>query len=263
VSRAALVHSGDIPWPPSVHEFFPPDLFGGNGPWFTKFTLLVWLAVALIIVFFLVAYRDPKMVPGKMQWIAESIYGFNRNDIARDVIGHEGIKFAPYLATLFTFIAVTNIFSIIPGIQISPNSHIAFPAMLAIITYVLYIYWGIRRHGFGKFVKQSLILPDVPWWLLPLLIVIEFAQVFVFRPITLALRLFANMFAGHLLLLVFILGGDYMLTQGTGALPLLSPFAFLMGIVLTFFEALIQVLQAYIFVLLTALYIAGALAEEH
>jgi F-type H+-transporting ATPase subunit a len=263
VSRAALVHSGDIPWPPSVHEFFPPDLFGGNGPWFTKFTLLVWLAVALIIVFFLVAYRDPKMVPGKMQWIAESIYGFNRNDIARDVIGHEGIKFAPYLATLFTFIAVTNIFSIIPGIQISPNSHIAFPAMLAIITYVLYIYWGIRRHGFGKFVKQSLILPDVPWWLLPLLIVIEFAQVFVFRPITLALRLFANMFAGHIVLLVFTLGGFLIAGAGNWFIKPISVVSWALAILITFLEALICLLQAYVFVMLTSSYLQTSLAEEH
>jgi F-type H+-transporting ATPase subunit a len=105
--------------------------------------------------------------------------------------------------------------------------------------------------------------PGVPTWIYGLLAPIEFVSTILVRPLTLGLRLFANMFAGHLLLLVFILGGDFMLTQGTGALPWLSPFAFLMAIVLTFFEALIQVLQAYIFVLLTALYIAGALVDEH
>src|SRR5262245_54774204 len=99
---------------------------------------MVWVAVAAIIIFFLVAYRNPKLVPSKAQWIAESIYSFNRDGIAKEMIGHEGLRFAPYFATLFVFILVTNFFAIIPVFQISPNSHIAFPAMLAIITYVLY-----------------------------------------------------------------------------------------------------------------------------
>ena len=103
----------------------------------------------------------------------------------------------------------------------------------------------------------------MPAWIAPLVAILEVFQVIVTRPLTLGLRLFANMYAGHLLLLVFILGGEYMLTEGTGLLPVLSPFAFLMGIVMSLFEALIQVLQAYIFTLLTALYIAGALADEH
>jgi F-type H+-transporting ATPase subunit a len=262
VSKAALIQSESIPWPPSVDEFFPPDLFGGSNPLLTKFVLLVWLAVALIIVFFVVAYRNPKMVPSKMQWLAESIYGFNRTDIAETMIGHEGLRFAPYLTTLFCFIAVTNIFAIIPGIQISPNSHIAFPAMLAIITWVLYMYWGIRRHGFGKFVKQSLIPPDVPWWLLPLLIVIEFAQVFVLRPVTLALRLFANMFAGHIVLLVFTLGG-FLIAGAAWYVKPVSVVSWALAILITFLEALICLLQAYVFAMLTSSYLQTSLAEEH
>jgi F-type H+-transporting ATPase subunit a len=263
VSRAALVHSGSIPWPPSVDEFFPPDLFGGNNPLLTKFALLLWLAVALIIIFYLVAYRKPQIVPGKMQWIAESIYGFNRDDIAHDVIGHEGVKFAPYLATLFSFIAVTNIFAIIPGIQISPNSHIAFPATLAIITWFLYMYWGVRKHGFGKFVKQSLIPPDVPWWLLPLLIVIEFAQVVLLRPVTLALRLFANMFAGHIVLLVFTLGGFLIAGASNWFVKPISLVSWALAILITFLEALVCLLQAYVFVMLTSSYLQTSLSEEH
>jgi F-type H+-transporting ATPase subunit a len=262
VSRAALIQSESIPWPPSVDEFFPPDLFGGNNPLLTKFTLLIWLGAAVVIIFFVVAYRSPKMVPGKMQWLAESIYGFNRNDIAETMIGHEGLRFAPYLTSLFCFIAVTNLFAIIPGIQISPNSHIAFPAMLAIITWVLYMYWGIRRHGFGKFVKQSLIPPDVPWWLLPLLVLIEFAQVFVLRPITLALRLFANMFAGHIVLLVFTLGG-FLIAGSAWYLKPVSLVSWALAIAITFLETLICLLQAYVFTMLTSSYLQTSLAEEH
>ncbi len=262
MSRAALVLNGNLPWPPSVDDFYLPDLFGGNSPWFTKFTLMVWIAVAAIIIFFLVAYRNPKMVPTKMQWIAESIYGFNRDGVAKEMIGHEGLRFAPYLATLFCFIAVTNIFAIVPFFQVSPNSHIAFPAMLAVITYVLYLYWVIRKHGFGKFIKQSLIPPDVPWWLIPLLVLIEFAQTFVLRPFTLALRLFANMFAGHIVLLVFTLGGFALLNASALWAPA-SLLSWALAVALTFLEALICMLQAYVFVLLTSSYLQTSLAEEH
>src|SRR5258708_4304465 len=156
---------------------------------------MVWFAVALIIVFFLVAYRSPKLVPTKLQWLAESIYGFGRETVAKEVIGVEGLRFAPYLATLFCFVLVTNVFGIVPLLQVSPNSHIAFPAVLAIISYVLFLYQGIRRHGLFKYLKMNLFIPGVPWPMYFLLVPIELLSTFVLRPFTLALRLFANMFA--------------------------------------------------------------------
>ena len=88
--------------------------------------------------------------------MAESVYGFTRDNIAREMIGHEGVKFAPYFTTLFSFILLTNLFGIIPFIQISPNSHIAFPMILAVISYVMFNYVGIRRHGFFKYMKIAL-----------------------------------------------------------------------------------------------------------
>jgi F-type H+-transporting ATPase subunit a len=253
--------AAEIPWPPSVEDFYLPPLVEGANPWFTKITLLVWVAVAAIIIFFLVTYRDPKLVPTKRQWIAESIYGFVRNNVARDLIGHDGIRFAPYLTTLFCFILLTNLFGIIPGIQMSPNSHIAFPAILAVISWVLFNAVGIRQHGFAKYMKNSLI-PPAPWFILPLLVPIEFISTFVFRPFTLAVRLFANMFAGHMILLVFTLGGFVMLNSNAWLAPV-SVVSWLMAIALTFLEALVIVLQAYVFTVLTASYIQGALAEEH
>ncbi len=261
-STALVLSSGDLPWPPSIEDFYLPDLLGGHESWVTKFTGMVWLAVAIILVFFLVAYRNPKMVPGKMQWLAESVYGFNRDGIAKELIGHEGLRFAPYLTTLFCFIAITNIFAIVPILQISPNSHIAFPVMLAAITYVLYFYWGIKKHGLGHYLKMSLIPPDVPKGLYILLVPIEFLQVFILRPFTLSLRLFANMFAGHMMLLVFTLGGFVMLNASLWLAPVsLLSWAFAIG--LTLFEALICLLQAYVFVLLTSSYLQSSLAEEH
>ena len=257
----AMVPSEDkLPFPPGVEDFFPPPLVGDD-PWITKFTLLVWVAVAVIILFFLFTYRKPQLVPTKRQWLAESIYGFTRNNVAGDMIGHEGVRFAPYLTTLFCFILLTNFMGLIPGIQISPNSHIAFPAILAVISYVMFISIGVRKHGFFKYVKHSLI-PPAPWFILPLLIPIEFISTFLVRPFTLALRLFANMFAGHMILLVFTLGGFALLNANILFAPA-SLLSWALAIALTFLEALVAILQAYVFVVLTASYVQGSLAEEH
>ncbi|MEK8109515.1 F0F1 ATP synthase subunit A [Micromonospora sp. M12] len=232
-----------------------------NAPWFTKFTAMIWIAVGVLIIFFLATYRKPQLVPTKKQWFAESIYGFVRNNISVDMIGHQGVRFAPYFTTLFCFVLLTNAFAIIPLFQISPNSHIAFPAILAVISYVLFNYIGIRHHGFGKYFKHALI-PPAPWYILPLLIPIEAFSTFIIRPFSLAVRLFANMFAGHMLLLVFTLGGFAMLNANAWLAPI-SVVSWVMTVALTLLEALVIVLQAYVFTVLSASYIQGAIAEEH
>jgi F0F1-type ATP synthase, subunit a len=257
---AGMVAS-DVHFPPTVDEFFPPALFGLDG-WLTKFTIYAWVAVALLIIFFLVAYRRPTLVPGRLQWMAESVYGFARNSIAVPMIGHDGVKFAPYFTTLLCFILLTNLYGIIPGIQISVNTHIAFPIILAVISYVMFNYIGIRKHGFVKYMRNSLV-PPAPWYILPILIPIEFFSTFIVRPITLALRLFANMFAGHMILAVFALGGFALLNAQTWYIKPISVLSWGMAIALTFLEALVILLQAYVFVVLTSSYISGALAEEH
>jgi F-type H+-transporting ATPase subunit a len=248
-------------FPPGVDDFFLPSL--GLGNWITKFTLLIWLAVALIIIFFLVAYRKPKLVPTKGQWLAESSYGFIRDGVAREVIGHDGLRFAPYLASLFLFILVSNLFGIIPFIQVSPMSHIAFPIVLAVATYVLYLYLGMRKHGVWGYLKMTIFPPGAPIALYPLLVPIEFTQYFITQPVTLSVRLFANMFAGHLILLVFTLGGFVLLGAGNIALAAAGFISFGMAIIMTIFEAIVAILQAYVFVILTASYIQSSLAEEH
>jgi F-type H+-transporting ATPase subunit a len=258
VSGHLGVLASDLPFPPSVEDFYLP---GWMYPWVTKFTVLIWIGAAAVIIYFLMAYRNPKLVPTKRQWVAESIYGFARNNVAIDVIGHEGARFAPYLASLFSFLLIVNIFGILPFAQISPNAHIAFPAALAIITYILYNWVGIRKHGFGKYLKLML-MPPAPMWLMPLLLPIEFLQNFILRPVTLSLRLFANMFAGHVILLVFALSG-FALINANALLAPVSVLSWVMTILLTFFELLVAAMQAYVFTLLTAVYVQGSLADEH
>ena len=260
----SIVLAADVPFPPSVEDFYLPSILpwgAHDNYWFTKITALVWLTAAVLIIFFLVAYRKPQLVPTKKQWIAESIYGFVRNNISVEMIGHRGVNFAPYLTTLFCFIFLNNLWGIVPFVQISPNSHIAFPAMLAVFSYLLFIVVGVRQHGFVKYFKLALV-PPAPWFILPLLIPIEFFSTFLVRPFSLAVRLFANMFAGHMLLLVFTLGGFAMLNANAWFLPF-SIVSWAMTIALTFLEFLVIALQAYVFTVLTASYVQGALAEEH
>jgi F-type H+-transporting ATPase subunit a len=249
-------------FPPSIEEFFLPGL--GGQPWISKITVLLWAGVALTILYFLIAYRNPKLVPTKSQWIAESMYGFVRDGVARQTIGsQEGLRFAPYLASLFLFVLVTNLWGIIPFAQISPNSHIAFPAFLGVISWLMYNYIGIRKHGLGKYLKMNTFPEGTPLWIAPLLVPMEFFSNLIIRPVTLAVRLFANMFAGHLILLVFTLGGFTLLGLNSILLKPVSLLAWLLAIVLTLFEAVVAVLQAYVFIVLTAAYLQGALAEEH
>jgi F-type H+-transporting ATPase subunit a len=263
VTGQTIVLAKGVPFPPTVNDFFPPSVspWGGDSPWFTKITVMVWLSVAIIILYFLLSYRKPTLVPSKKQWISESIYGFVRNNISVEMLGSkDGVRFAPYLATLFSFIFVTNLWGIIPWFQISPNSHIAFPAVLAGLTYIVFIYQGFKRHGWG-YIKHSLILP-APWFIQPILIPIEFFSNFLVRPFSLAVRLFANMFAGHMLLLVFTLGGFAMISAHALLAPV-SLLSWIMTVAFTFLDFAIIALQAYVFTVLTASYIQGSLAEGH
>jgi F-type H+-transporting ATPase subunit a len=258
----AVLAEGGAHFPPSIEEFFLPGL--GGQPWVSKITVLLWAGVALTILYFLIAYRNPKLVPSKNQWIAESMYGFVRDGVARQTIGsHEGLQFAPYLTSLFLFVLVSNLWGIIPFAQISPMSHIAFPAFLGVISWLMYNYVGIRKHGLGKYLRMNTFPEGTPLWIAPLLIPMEFFSNLIIRPVTLAVRLFANMFAGHLILLVFTLGGFTLLGANAVFLKPVSLIAWLLAIVLTLFEAVVAVLQAYVFIVLTAAYLQGALAEEH
>ena len=245
---------------PGVEDFQLPPIFGPV----TKPVLELALAAIIVVVLFRLAVRKPQLVPSKTQFLGESFHGIVRNSIAKDMIGPEFLRYVPFLTALFAFILVNNLFGIIPFIQFPTFSHPGVPYALALLVWVIFTVVGIRHHGLGGYLRISTWPPDVPWWVRIILTPIEFISNIILRPVTLSLRLFGNMFAGHLLLLLFILGGQYMLfTADSILLKILSPFAFLMAIVFTFFEAFVQVVQAYIFVMLTASYIGTVLADDH
>jgi F-type H+-transporting ATPase subunit a len=247
--------------PPSSLEFEYPPIFE-QVAWFTKPILQILIAFVVVLVLFWLAARKRALVPGKLQFAGEGVYGFIRNGVGRDVIGHGFEKYVPFLVTLFAFIYVNNVMGIFPGFNFPTMSRIAIPISLAVMVWLVYNYVGIRKQGFFGYFTAMMFPPGVPKPVYILLAPIEFVSTFLVRPVTLALRLFANMFAGHLLLLVFILGGAYMLANESALLNVLSVAAFGTGIVLTFFEALIQLLQAYIFTLLTTVYISLAVHEH-
>jgi len=213
-------------------------------------------------VLLVLAARKASIVPDKLQYIGESGYSLIRDGMARDVIGPKGLPFAPFLASLFFFILANNFMSIVPFAQISPMSKFAFPLVLAVIVWILYNWIGIREQGAGRYFKDAAIPPGVPAAALILVTPIELLQVFVIRPFTLAVRLFANMFAGHMLLVVFSLGAVYLLTAG-GIFPVFGVASFVMALLMTFFELLVIVLQAYVFTVLTATYLNGAVEPAH
>lgn len=253
--------------PDPTHEFNPTPLwdFSIAGVEFaiTRITLINWVAILAVVTLFVAASRKPKIVPGKLQFVGESAYGFVRGSIARDVIGSHGVKYAPLLASFFFFILANNIMGIIPFAQVAPTGKFALPLLLSLIVYVWFIGVGIKHQGLLTYFKNLVFIPGVPWPLYFMLIPIEAAQKLVFRPFTLAVRLFANMFAGHLLIVVFALGGIYMLSQPAIGLKLLSPFALVFALGMVFFELLVQVLQAYVFTLLAATYLEEASGSGH
>ncbi|MGY1842154.1 F0F1 ATP synthase subunit A [Modestobacter sp. SYSU DS0875] len=252
--------------PPGLGEFFPEALFQFSilGVEFeiTRITLLLWIATAAMIAFLVATVRNPQIVPGKLQYLGESGYSFVRDGIARDVVGPKGLPFAPFLASLFFFILANNLMAIIPFAQISPMSRFAFPLVLALICWVVYIAVGIKNQGFVPYFRDIAFLPGVPKPMYVLITPLELLQNFIVRPFTLAIRLFANMFAGHMLLVTFALGATYLLTVGNFS-AVFGPLSALMAIVMTFFELLVIFLQAYVFTMLMGTYLNGSVEAAH
>lgn len=247
--------------------FWDPILLDGTPFEINRVVLLMFLASILCMGFFLLGARRAAAIPRGIGLMAEEAYMFVRNQIAIDVIGPEGIKYAPYLASLFFFIFFCNFLEIVPGINFPVTSRMAIPAFLALLSYVVFNVVGIRKQGLKYFVN-TLFPPGVPLAIRPLLAVIELFSVFFVRPLTLAIRLLANMMAGHVLLTIFFLFTDTFILGGDLVGIPLGILTLLVACVLIIFELLVITLQAYIFTMLTAFYISESMhgheeEEEH
>jgi F-type H+-transporting ATPase subunit a len=248
-----------IEFPPLSHLIVWPDIVFEGAFGINKTVIIYFLGVILTATFFFVAGRNAQLVPSGVQNVAESSVDFIRESVILQTIGPDGMKFATFLTTMFFFIFFTNIFSIFPVFQFPANARSAVPIVLALTVWVIYNYVGISKQGFGKYVKGVAVPPGVPKALLVLVTPIEIISTFVVRPFSLFVRLFANMLAGHLILVTFaILTSALFKATIVGAA---LPFPLLVG--LTGFEILVCALQAFIFTILTAVYIGGALHPEH
>jgi F-type H+-transporting ATPase subunit a len=224
-------------------------------------SVLMILVFAVLSILLIAATARPRLVPSGVQNVVESIYMFVRRDIVIGVIGPEGERYGPYLTNLFLFAFLASLFEVIPGIQFPVSSRMALPVIFAILSWLIYNYAGIRAKGFGGYLKGIMFPPGVPKPLYLIVTPIEVAAALILRPFTLAIRLFANFFAGHLLLVVAFVGTDYMVhnpvTAAFAAVSLVGSVA-LIGL-----EIFIAAVQAYVFALLTAAYIRLATVEEH
>ena len=234
-------------------------LFGSG--WFAvnKVVLLMWLSVLIVFALFMAAGRSAKLVPTGLQNFAESIVDFVTDGVILQAIGPEGLYWLPFLVTMFSFVFVCNIFEVIPIAQMPVNARMALPAFMAITVWVLFNFIGIKKQGFFGYFKGFMFPPGVPIPIYFLYTPIEFVSVVIMRPFSLAVRLFANMLAGHLLLATFAV-----LTAALFAstyIGFVLPGALL--IALYGFEVLVSILQAFIFTILTAVYIGGAMHPEH
>ncbi|MDN5724636.1 MAG: F0F1 ATP synthase subunit A [Propionibacteriales bacterium] len=251
--------------PPSLEKDF--TFHGGfidGVDWVNKPFVQALIAAVIILIFWLLISRKASAVPSKSQFLGEMAYDFVRNGIARDMIGGTDFRrYTPYLVALFSFLVVNNLFGMFPLFMYPTMANIGYAWGLALLAWVIYNVAGFQKHGMA-YLKLQTVPSGTPWWLLPLMVPIEFLSNFIVRPVTLALRLFGNMLAGHAMVLVFVVGGTFLLTsvgnigyQVAGGVSLLVSFAIFA------FEMLVAVLQAYIFTVLAAVYISSAISEEH
>lgn len=231
----------------------------------TRTIFLMGFAALVVVAVLYLAYRKPRLVPTKFQAMVDSVVQFVREDVAIGTIGPEGVKYFPYLLAIFLFILVGNLFEITPFINFPITGRMAIPAFLAAVTYVIFIVVGLAKNGFGYLI--DIIWPkSAPWQMRWFVGLIEFVSYFVIRPISLAVRLFANMVAGHVMLSILLVSGFVFLTH-IPEIPvkgvLFGSLWFGLGLAIFVFEIIVSVLQAYIFTLLSAVYIQSSIHPEH
>jgi F-type H+-transporting ATPase subunit a len=226
-----------------------PIHVGGYDISFTNSSLFMLVAFAIIVFIFLIGTAKKSVVPGRLQSAAEMLYEFTAN-MVEDNAGHGSAKYVPFVMSIFLVVLFGNLIGLVP-FTFTYTSHIIVTIALALMIFVVVILLSLKNHGFGFF--KMFFPPGAPIFLAPLLIPIEVLS-FVFRPISLSVRLFANMMAGHVMLQLF--------AGFTVALGLFGVLPLTFVVLLTGFEILVALLQAYVFALLTSIYLKDTL-ETH
>ena len=251
---------------PSVEDFFPPYIIGTANDWWAidRVMFIRLIIAALLILFLWLATRKAKVIPGRAQSIVEMGLDFVRVQIAEQTLGKERSK--PYvgmLTVIFFTILAMNLAGVIPFLNLAGTSRMGLPLLLALWVFVTYLVVGVRKQGVGGYLKSQLVPSGVPWWMMPLIGLIEALTVFVIRPATLALRLVANMMAGHVMLVLCFVGTHTLFLYADAPMKPLGVLTLAGGVAITLFEVFVAALQAFIFTLLSAVYINFSLEESH
>jgi F-type H+-transporting ATPase subunit a len=249
---------------PPIDELFRWKFFlFGNTPFgINKTVLLILISSFVLCTVWILGTRKMQLMPGGLQNVLEAGWEFVDRGIVRDVIGPDAAGWSPFMATLFFFILALNIWEIVPIIQFPPTSRMAVPFYLALQSYLIMIIVGVKVQGPVRYFKDSIVPPGVPKAMLVLVVPIEFISKFFVRPFSLSVRLLANMMAGHILLTAIALLAAATWTTSIPEAPLL-PFLVALDVAVIIFEILVVVLQAYIFTILTAVYVGESLHPEH
>lgn len=264
------------PWElPPVNDLFSFPPIPGTENWeifgisfsLSRTSLILLASMVILAAFFWSGVKDRKVVPDRFQGLIEGFVEFIREQIAIPSIGPQGAAFVPFLTTLFAFIFLNNLFKLTPFIMLPPTSRMAVPAFLAGVVLVTFIVVGVRTHGLGSYLRASIFPAGVPVVAYIVVSPIELISNFIMRPLTLAIRLFGNMVAGHLLVVITLVTIHAFLTVGLFGLgpdagTALGLFALVVSPVVFGFELMIIAVQAFIFTILSAVYI-GLAMEEH
>lgn len=247
---------------PTLADFFPDAiLFEGTIFEFNRVALVRIIATVVVLTIFVIAAKRARMVPGRFQGAIEMLLDFIRVGIVEDIIGKKNAhKHVSLLTIIFIAVFAMNITGIIPGLNLAGSSLIGFPLVMAAVAYVAFISAGVRSQGGLTYLKNTLFPPGVPWPIYFILTPIEIVSTFVLRPATLAVRLLVNMVAGHLLLVLCFAATHFLFLEAAVGLKAIGAVTLAAGVAFTAFELFVAALQAYIFTLLTAVYIN--LSEE-
>ena len=251
-----------LDFPPISHLIEWPDIFFKDTAFaVNKVVLIMWVSALLAIALFVAGSRKRALVPAGVQNVAESIIDFVDNSIVMETIGPDGRKYTPFLTTLFTFILFCNLWEVVPFVQMPANARMAMPMTFSLLVWLIFNVVGIAKQGFFHYFKGIMFPPGVPKPIYILVTPIELVSTIIVRPLSLAVRLFANMLAGHLVLVTFAVISAALWVKGVNLVIL--PFSFVLLVALTGFEVLVSFLQAFIFTILAAVYIGGAMHPEH
>ena len=260
-SRLLADGGGGVEFPPINLIVKWPAWFGeGTFYEFNKITMISVIAMAVPAILFFIAGRKASLVPRGVQNVVEVSIDFVEKQVVLPAIGPDGMRYLPMLVAMFFYIWIGNLFEVIPTSHMPANARMANPLVLALVAWAMFIGVGLKHHKLG-YLKEALFPPGVPKALYLLVTPIEFLSTFIIRPFSLAVRLFANMLAGHILLVTFSVLTITLI--GGSILVLVGGLSFAMLVAFTGFEFMVAFLQAFIFSLLTAVYIGGALHPAH